>query len=293
MWAGEDFLMIALSYRIHLDHMDLKNWALSLFEKGSPLNTCGLVNYRATPVIQSEKDSWTPDLIAWNRKVLLIIECKSGTPTEEDVVQAKRYLNIPKPLMEKLTGLTDFVQKSMLLYFKEKLNSDPRLKKELLSKLALEKDLVLWVCDRGFQISCESGDHGDAELNSILKGGLSLSHLPRRLIEIQPDSPTILLSKLIFTKLWERSFKFKDTRFTIGTVREILDDHIYSLPKDRDRRLLDAIKIGEKHNLCSTEQEDQIWRLTLMLNSPASIEEFLRKLREMMTYPRLNTFVQE
>jgi len=282
--------MIALSYRTHLDHMDLKNWALSLFERGSPLNTYGFINCSATPLIIGEQESWTPDLIVWSDKMLLIIECKAGTPTEDDVVQAKKYTNIPKSLMEKLTGLSSLVQKVILLYFKDKLESDPKLKEELLSKLVLEKDIILWVCERGFQITCVGGDHGNAQLNSLLRGGLSLSHFPRQQIEIQPDSPPKLLERLIFNKLWERSFKFRDTRFTIGTVREILENHNYSLPKDRERKLLNAIKAGEKYNLCSVEQLDQIWRLNIILNSPISIEEFLKKLNEIMTYPRLEEF---
>jgi len=273
-----------------MDHMDLKNWVTSLFEKGSTLNTYGFANLLATPLIVGDGDSWTPDIIVWNDKIVLIIECKSGTPSEEDLTQAKSYVNIPKSLISMQTGLSSFTQKVVLLYFKDKLESDRKLKDDLLGKLILEKNVLVWACEKGFQITWVAGDHGDPQLDSLLKGGLPLMHLPLRQIEVQPDSPIALLEKLIFTKLWERAFRFRDTRFTIGTIREILEGHNYALEKDRERKLLDAIKAGEKHDLCIVEQTNQVWRLNIILNSPATYEEYLKKLRDILTYPRLNEF---
>jgi hypothetical protein len=282
--------MITLSYRTLMDHMDLKNWAISLFEKGSTLNTHGFLDPLATPLIARDGDSWTPDLIVWNKKIVLIIECKSGTPSEDDLAQAKSYVNIPQSLVAAQTGLSNFTQKIVLLYFKDKLESDPQLRDDLLGKLILEKDILVWTCERGFQITWVTGDHGDPQLNSLMKGGLPLTHLPPQQIEIQPDSPIVLLENLIFTKLWERAFRFRDTRFTIGTIREILEGHNYALEKDRDRKALDAIKAGEKNTLCTVEQTNQVWRLNVILNSPATYTEYLKKLRDIMTYPRLNEF---
>jgi len=282
--------MITLSHRTLMDHMDLKNWAISLFEKGSTLNSYGFVNLLATPLIAGDGDSWTPDLIVWNEKIVLIIECKSGTPSEDDLTQAKSYVNIPRSLIAMQTGLSSFSQKVVLLYFKDKLESDRKLKDDLLGKLILEKDILVWACERGVQITWVAGDHGDPQLNSLIKGGIPLMHLPLQQIEVQPDSPIVLLEKLIFTKLWERAFRFRDTRFTIGTIREILEGHNYVLEKDRERKLLNAIKAGEKHTLCTVEQTNQIWRLNIILNSPATYEEYLKKLRDILTYPRLNEF---
>jgi len=282
--------MINLSYRTFMDHMDLKNWATSLFEKGSTLNTYGFVNIRATPLIIGDGDIWTPDLIVWNDKIVLIIECKSGTPSDDDLVQAKSYVNIPRSLIATQTGLSNLTQKVVLLYFKDKLESNPQLKDDLLGKLILEKDILVWMCERGFQITWVTGDHGNPQLDHLTKGGLPLTHLPPQQIEIQPDSPIVLLEKLIFTKLWERAYRFKDTRFTIGTIREILDRHNYAFEKDRDRKVLDAIKSGEKHALCAVEQTNQVWRLNVILNNPATYTEYLKKLKDIIDYPRLNEF---
>jgi hypothetical protein len=273
-----------------MDHMDLKNWATSLFEKGSTLNTYGFVNIRATPLIIGDGDIWTPDLIVWNDKIVLIIECKSGTPSDDDLVQAKSYVNIPRSLIATQTGLSNLTQKVVLLYFKDKLESNPQLKDDLLGKLILEKDILVWMCERGFQITWVTGDHGNPQLDHLTKGGLPLTHLPPQQIEIQPDSPIVLLEKLIFTKLWERAYRFKDTRFTIGTIREILDRHNYAFEKDRDRKVLDAIKSGEKHALCAVEQTNQVWRLNVILNNPATYTEYLKKLKDIIDYPRLNEF---
>lgn len=270
--------------------MDLKNWALSLFEIGRPLHTYGFKEVRATPSIISNDTTLTPDLIAWSNRIVLIIECKGGNPCEEDLEQVKEYANIPSSSIEKYTGLSDFEKKVVLLYYKKKLDADLKAKEKLLSKSLLEKDLVVWACERPFQIKCITGDHGDEEIDSLLKGGLEIPHLLRHQIEIQPDSPIKLLENLIFNKLWERAYRYKDTRFTIGYVREILENHNYALPKDKERKLLDAIKAGVRDNLCTEEQRGQVWRLNLILKSPASIQKYLQKLREIMTYTKLEDF---
>jgi len=280
--------MIGLSYREHMDHTDLKNWALSLFQKNAALNTCGFANPHTTPLIHGGNDSWTPDLMVWNDRIVLIIECKAGKPSEDDLVQAKEYANIPPSLITKQTGLQKTAQKVILLYFKDKLDSDPDLKNELLSKLSFERDILIWACERGLQITLIAGNHGDVQLDSLLKGGLSLYHLPPHQIEIQPDSPIVLLEKMVFTKLWERAFRYRDTRFTVGTVREILEGHNYAFEKDRERKLLDAVQSGERHNLCFVEQTNQVWRLNMMLNNPTTYEEYLKKLRDITTYQRLD-----
>jgi len=282
--------MIAMAYRSHLNHMDLKNWAASLFLSGGVLNSYGLSNWRATPSIAEEQDYWTPDLIAWNNKIFLIIECKAGDPDERDVEQAKEYVNIPKGATERQTGLSGLLPKVALLYFRDKLQSNHELTERILSRLSLERDLVLWSCEPGIQITGVYGDHGDKQLDSLLGGGLPLPRSPPQQIEIQPDSPTNLLARLVFRKLWERSFRFKDTRFTVGTVREILQNDNYSHEKDKNRRLLDAIKVGEKYELCFAERQNELWRLNVILENPASIQMFLQKLREIITYPRLNEF---
>lgn len=282
--------MITIPLRTHLDHMDLKNWALSLFNRGRPLHTYGFKNIRATPSIVKEPDVWTPDLIVWSDKIILIIECKAGEPCEEDLVQAKRYATIPESSLGRLTGLSNFTQRVILLYFKDKLESNQVSKEELLSKASLEKDIAIWACERGFNIAWITGTHGDDQLDSLLKGGMDLAHLPLPQIEIQPDSPTILLEKLLFTKLWERAFRFKDTRFTIGDAREILENHNYALEKHHERRLKDAITSAERHGLCSEEQLGQVWKLDVIIDSPASVQNYLKKLGEIIRYQQLNYF---
>jgi len=282
--------MITISVRTQLHHMDLKNWAFSLFDSGRPLHTYGFKNRRATPSIVRESDSWTPDLIAWSDKMVLIIECKAGAPGEDDLIQAKSYTDIPQSAIMKLTGLSNFTRKVILLYLKERLESNPKLKEELLTRSSLQKDIVVWACEEGFNIVLVDGSHGDDELDSLLKGSLGLTHLPTRQIEIQPDSPVILLEKLLFTELWERAFRFRDTRFTIGQARQILANHNYARKKHRERKLKNAVKSGERHGLCSEEQPGQVWKLSFILGSPASIEIYLKKLGEIITYPELKDF---
>jgi hypothetical protein len=285
--------MITIPLRTHLDHMDLKNWALSLFNRGRPLHTYGFKNIRATPSIVKEPDTWTPDLIVWSNKIILIIECKAGEPCEEDLVQARRYAMIPKSSLEKWTGLSDFTQRVILLYFKDKLESNQVSKEELLSKASLEKDITVWACERGFNIVWITGSLGDDQLDSLLRGGMDIAHLPLPQIEIQPDSPMVLLEKLLFTKLWERAFRFKDTRFTIVDAREILENHNYALERHRERRLRDAIASAKRHGLCSEEQFGQVWKLDVILDSPASIQNYLKKLGEIVRYPELGYFYSE
>lgn len=282
--------MIALSHRTHLEHMDLKNWTLSLFERGKPLYIYGFKNVEATPSITSNDTSLTPDLISWSSKIVLIIECKAGKPSNEDLKQAKDYKSIPQSSIGKFTGLSTFARKVVLLYYEKKLDSDSKVKEELLSKVALDSDLIVWACEQPFQIKWIAGDHGDEELNSLLKGGLEIHRFPLHQIEIQPDSPIKLLERLVFNKLWERAYRYKDTRFTIGIVREILENHNYALPKGKKRKLQDAIKSGVRDDLCIEEQQGKVWRLNMILESPTTFERYLQKLRELITYPRLEDF---
>lgn len=254
----------------------------------SPL-VWGFKDRRATPSIIGETKTWTPDLIVWSEKMILIIECKGGKPSENDLLQAKTYSDIPQSVLSTLTGLSRFQRKVVLLYFKNILELDSKAKEALMSKSALEKDILIWACEKGFSVTTVQGNHDEDELNSLLKGGLDLPHFLSQQIEIQPDSPIILLEKLLFTKLWERAFRYKDTRFTIGTAREILENHNYAL-KNLNRRLNDAINSGENHGLCISEQPGQVWKLNFIIGSPPSIQTYLRKLKDVLKYPELQGF---
>lgn len=285
--------MITMSLRSHLDHMDLKNWVFSLFDVGRPLHTYGFRNRRATPIIASDTKEWTPDVIAWSDKMALIIECKTGEPDEEDIAQAKSYADIPESAITSLTGTPNLSRKVILLYFKDRLYSNPKLLEALLAKSSLEKDLVIWACEKGYNIALVDGSHAEDELDSLLRGNLGLTHFPAQAIEIQPDSPTVLVERLLLTRLWERAFKYKDTRFTIGTAKEILENHNYADKKNRERRLNDAIRSAEKHGLCSTEQTGAIWKLNFIADKPSSVTNYLEKLNEIIKYPELQNFISE
>jgi hypothetical protein len=281
--------MATVSLKTYLDHMDLKNWAFSLFDSGHPLHTYGFKYRRATPSIIGETKIWTPDLIVWSDRMILIIECKGGKPTDEDLFQAKTYADIPESVLSTLTGISGSERKVVLMYFKDMLESDLKMKETLLAKSVLEKDILIWVCEKGFSVTLVQGSHGENELDSLMNGGIDLPHFLGYQIEIQPDSPTALLEKLLFTKLWERAFRYKDTRFTLGTAREILENQNYA-SKNPDRRLNDAINSGEKHGLCNTEQPGQVWKLNFILGSPPSIQNYLRKLKDVLNYPELQEF---
>jgi hypothetical protein len=281
--------MATLSLKTYLDHMDLKNWAFSLFDDGCPLHTYGFKYRRATPSITGETKIWTPDLVVWSDKSILIVECKGGKPTEDDLMQAKTYADIPESALLALTGLAKVERKVVLLYFKDILQSDLIAKEALLAKLALQRDILVWAYERGFSVTSVQGSHDEDELDSLLKGGIDVPRLLSHQIEIQPDSPTVLLERLLFRKLWERAFRYKDTRFTIGTAREILDGHIFAV-KNPDRRLNEAISSGESHGLCSTEQPGQVWKLDVILESPPSIQSYLQRLQDVLKYPGLQEF---
>ena len=281
--------MATLSIRTYLDHMDLKNWAFSLFDPGRPLHTYGFRNRRATPSIKGETNPCTPDVVVWSEERILILECKGGKPTEDDLTQGKSYVNIPESALLELTGLPSIKRKVILLYFKDMLDSDSKAKEDLLSKLALEKDIVLWVYERGFSVTSIQGSHDEDGLDSLLKGGIDVPRLLGHQIEIQPDSPTVLLETLLFRKLWERAFRYKDTRFTIGIAREILEGHVFAV-KNPDRRLSDAIRSAETHGLCTMEQPGQVWTLNFLLESNPSILNYTQKLHSVLSYPSLNEF---
>lgn len=224
--------------------------------------------------------------------MILIIECKGGKPTEDDLLQAKTYADIPESALLTLTGLSKVERKVILLYFKDMLEQDPKVKEDLFAKLALQKDILIWTYEKGFTVTLVQGSHDDNELDSLLKGGIDIPRLLSHQIEIQPDSPIVLLEKMLLRKLWERAFRYKDTRFTIGTAREILDDHNFAL-KNPDGRLSDAISSAEKHGLCNTEQPGQVWKLNVILESPQSIQNYLQKLHNVLKYPELQEFSTE
>lgn len=281
--------MATLSLKTYLDHMDLKNWAFSLFDPGRPLHTYGFKNGRTTPSIKGETKTYTPDVVVWSEEGILILECKGGKPVEDDLTQGKSYVNIPESALLELTGLPSIRRKVILLYFKDMLDSDSKAKEDLLSKLALERDIVLWVYERGFSVTSIQGSHDEDGLDSLLKGGVDVPRLLSHQIEIQPDSPTVLLETLLFRKLWERAFRYKDTRFTIGIAREILEGHVFAV-KNPDRRLSDAISSAVTHDLCTTEQPGQVWKLNFLLESNPSIQNYLQKLHSVLKYPSLNEF---
>jgi hypothetical protein len=275
--------------------MDLKNWAFSLFLQGKPLYEQGFTNVRPTPAIMISNKKLTPDIVAWSGETVLTIECCSVEPNADaDVEKIKKYLEIPADSLQKFVGTRNFTHEGVLLYFDDKLQSDKDATNRLLGKIALERNIIVWSCVEGLQMKLVIGNHSNQSLNSLLEGGLPLDRFPYPQIEVQPDSPKELLTRLLFKRLFERACKNKETRFTVDTAIEILDDQSYAFdPEEGVKKISKVITLGIRLGLCLEEQANRIWRLNFFPDKILSVEAYLKKLSDIITIPRLTSYFEK
>jgi len=250
------------------------------------------MNVRPTPAIRVRQKELTPDMIAWGKEAVLIIECSSVEPNPDaDIEQIRRYLGIPPESIRILVKVPKFTIEGILVYFDDRLRSDEDATNRLLRKISLEKDIIVWSCARGLQIKLAAGSHSNQDLNSVLRGGLPLDRFPYPQIEVQIDSPKGLFTKLLFKRLWERACRVKDTQFTLSITEEVLADQNYaSSDEEANKKIIKAIALGMKYELCSEEKKDRIWRLNFFPDKAPSVESYLKKLAEVSANQRLNEF---
>jgi hypothetical protein len=73
-----------------------------------------------------------------------------------------------------LTGLSTLVRKVVLLYFKEMFESDPNAKEALIAKSSLERNILIWICERGFNVTSLQGSHDEEELDSLARASFQV-----------------------------------------------------------------------------------------------------------------------
>lgn len=249
---------------------------------------------RPTPAIGTTSAPLTPDLIAWNSTSVLVIECCSGYPDGGHITKIEKYLQLPSTFYTNLSGIANPRVEGVLLYFEDKFRNNTELSEALLRSISTRHEIVVWTCIPSITIRLESGTHADDALNSILRGGVPLGPYPTPPIEIQPDSPNELLSRVLFRRLFERSLESRDTTFTLNQARDAMMDQTYALQSsDEDNRLNRAIVIGSRYGLCDVEQAGVRWRLTFYIGRENTITRFLSRLTGIMAEARLDDYSHE
>jgi len=276
--------------RIHLSHMELKNWAFSLFNPERPLYHHGFVSVRPSPSISTPEGFLTPDLVAWNDSTILVIECCSGMPSADDSTKVDKYSQIPSTFYTALTGIDNPLLETVLLYYEEKFDSDAAARESVTRAISIRRSVIIWTCIPAITIHSVAGSHANTALESIMRGGAPLERYPSPQIEIQPDSPLELLARVLFRRLFERAIRSRDTSFTLTQARESIADQNYATRADEDVKLRRAVAIGSRLGLCGTEQPEVRWRLSFYVDSPLSIERFLSRLTGILSQPRLTDF---
>lgn len=257
--------------------MQIKNWVYSVFQESQILYHEGFKNVQPTPGIKVSEGKLSPDIIAWNDTAVIIFENKSGKPDPiEDIKKAKKYLHIPLESFRKFTKFQIQAIEVVLLYFEENLLDNRELKEELFGNVVTERNLVIWTLDRKVgRIRLVYGNHSNQKLNILLKTGLPIGLLPPSRIFIQPDSPSVLLAKEMFMRLFSWSLKERNKEFTLDTTIDIFTDQFFAYSDSEKRdKLHKAIKIGERIGLCRQKSSDE-WVLNLSYGNP---EGFLEKL---------------
>jgi hypothetical protein len=272
--------------------MELKNWALSLFQPGAALFEQGFSNAMPTPIIDVPHGILTPDVIAWGKSIFLVVEGKSGQPDSQDVAKMKKYLKIPYESIRSLTQMQRFTVEGVLLYFEDRFDSNVLAKEDILGKVSLERNMMIWVCTEGIRIRLVAGSHSDSVLQSILSAGLPISRYPFPQIEVELDSPLILVARTLFKRLWETACRTKDTLFDINLAKIILRDQNYARDDSEETVKVErAIEIGLRESLCLEEQSGRLWRLDLFPDSPVSIKRYLDKLDKLLIISRITNYL--
>jgi hypothetical protein len=162
---------------------------------------------------------------------------------------------------------------------------------EFLKAISSNQQIIVWTCIPGISIRSEYGSHANEALNSMIRGGVPLGPYLSPPIEIQPDSPLELLTRVLFRRLFEQAFKNRETSFTLEQAQDSISDQNYALNLNNEKvKILRAIDVGTKYGLCKTEQLGIRWRIDLYIDRPFTIERFLAKLTGIEVNPRLTDF---
>jgi len=279
------------SLRAHLAHMQLKNWAFCLFNPDGALFHQGFTNVRLTPSISMPDGLLTPDLVAWDNCTILVIECCSGTPNSGDLDKVDRYSRLPSTSYTTLTGIGKPFIESILLYYEDKFESDQAGRDDLLRAISLRSDIIVWTCVPSLVIRSEAGSHSSNTLGSTMRGGAPLGRFPSPQIEIQPDSPEMLVARVLLRRLFELAMRTRDTSFTLVEAQQsIIDQNYASQASEEETKLRRAIQVGLRLGLCEEERPGVRWRLNFYHDRAVTIERFLSRLTGMLSQPNLTDF---
>jgi hypothetical protein len=271
--------------------MQLKNWAFCLFHPDGALFHQGFTNVRPTPSISMPDRVLTPDLVAWGNGTILVIECCSGTPNSGDFDKVERYSRLPSTSYAALTGILKPLIESILLYYENKFESDRAGRDDLLRAVSLRSDIIVWTCIPSLVIRSEAGSHSSNTLESTMRGGAPLGRFPSPQIEIQPDSPEMLVARVMLRRLFELAMRTRDTSFTLVEAQQSVIDQNYALQtSEEERKLRRAIQVGLRLGLCEEESPGVRWRLNFYHDRPMTIERFLSRLTGMLSQPGLTDF---
>lgn len=273
----------------HIEHMKLKNWIHSLFETCQTLYHLGYTDVRPTPLVTIDSKTMSPDIIAWSKELTLIFEVKSGSPNaDEDFDQVKGYLEIPLEVWEKYLELPVSKVETVLLYFENNLK-DSKGREALLNKISLQQNVIVWSLDeRAGQIRLFYGSHSDMHLNDLLKARLPVSLIPPQRIFVQPDSPTRLLARELFLRLFQRAYRIRSKKFSINDALKELEDQNYAFNDiEKNVKTRNAIRIGMRQGLCRSINSNG-WELYLILGKP---ENYLRLLNKLLAQKEIEEFM--
>jgi len=271
--------------------MQLKNWAFCLFNPDGALFHQGFTNVRPTPSISTPDGLLTPDLVAWDSSTILMIECCSGTPNSGDLDKVDKYLRLPSTCYATLTGIGSPFIESVLLYYEDKFESDQAGRDDLLRAISLRRDIIVWTCVPSLVIRSEAGSHSSDAIGSTMRGGAPLGRFPSPQIEIQPDSPEMLVARVLFRRLFELATKTRETSFTLVEAQQSIADQNYaSQASEEETKLRRAIGVGLRLGLCEEERPGVRWRLKFYYDRPVTMERFLSRLTGMLSQPNLADF---
>jgi len=271
--------------------MQLKNWAFSLFNPEGTLFHHGFTSVRPTPLISTQDRLLTPDLVAWDNSTVLVIECCSGTPNPNDSSKLDRYSQLPSASYTALTGIPGPLIESILLYYEQKFESNPIAREGLLRAISLRRDIIVWTCIPSVAIRSTAGSHANEALESVMRGGAPLGPYPSPPIEIQPDSPVELVTRVLFRRLFELAMRSRDTGFDITQAQQVIADQNYATQASEElTKVQRAIELGSRLGLCEGEHPRLRWRLSFFYDRPVTIERFLSRLSGILSQPRLMDF---
>jgi len=268
--------------------MKLKNWAYVLFEHCHALHHMGFVDVRPTPSIEIEGKTLSPDIIAWSQPVTLIIEAKSGSPDPDgDVDQAKDYLEIPKEILEKYLGQPVHEREAVILYSEDNLR-DPTPRESLLSKIALERRIIIWSLNkRAGEVHLFYGNHSNQDLNKLLNARLPVALIPPPRIFLQPDSPIVLLTREIFIRLYQRAYRLRTKKFSFEDARVELIGQVFGFDeREEQAKIRKAFTVGNRHELCRQIASDE-WELNLVFSNP---ERYFEKITRLLQQSRVDDY---